>query len=231
MSVVVTRWWWIRHAPVTTDGGRVYGQNDMPADTSESAIYQGLAAALPADAVWVTSHLQRTHQTASAIAAAGHRVPRWHIEPDLAEQHFGDWQGLPREEVYGRFAQWHRFWLAPAYEAPPGGESFLQVVARVAAAIERLLKEHAGRDIVTVTHGGTIRAALAVALQLNPDTALAFSVDNCSLTRIEHIAEEVEPGVLRRGAWRVRAVNTHPAAERAGAGRQGGAALAVDKPA
>ena len=35
-----------------------------------------------------------------------------------------------------------------------------------------------------MTHGGTIRAALGVALALAPQAALAFSTDNCSLTRI-----------------------------------------------
>ena len=57
-----TRWWWIRHAPVTTDGGRVYGQRDLPADTSNARAFEGLAAAMPRRAVWVTSHLQRTDQ-------------------------------------------------------------------------------------------------------------------------------------------------------------------------
>jgi len=31
MSAAVTRWWWIRHAPVR-DGGRIYGQSDLPCD-------------------------------------------------------------------------------------------------------------------------------------------------------------------------------------------------------
>lgn len=208
---IVTRWWWIRHAPVTTDQGRVYGQEDMPADTSDAAVFAALAHALPRQAVWVASHLKRTHQTAAAIVAAGCPAVPLIFEPDLAEQHFGAWQGMPREEVYGRFADWHRFWLAPAYEAPPGGESFVQVIGRVAGTIERLLKAHSGRDLVLVAHGGTIRAALAIALRLNPDSALSFSIDNCSLTRIEHVGEQAEPG-LGRGAWRVRAVNLHPRA-------------------
>ena len=28
-GVVATRWWWVRHAPVRSDGGNIYGQKDM----------------------------------------------------------------------------------------------------------------------------------------------------------------------------------------------------------
>jgi alpha-ribazole phosphatase len=56
---------------------------------------------------------------------------------------------------------------------------------RVSAAIRRIEERYAGRDIIAVAHGGTIRAALAAALDLAPEAALAFHIDNCSLTRIE----------------------------------------------
>ena len=26
-GVVTTRWWWVRHAPVRSDGGNIYGQS------------------------------------------------------------------------------------------------------------------------------------------------------------------------------------------------------------
>src|SRR5262245_23420968 len=43
----VTRWWWIRHAPVP-DGGRIYGQSDLPCDCSDSETFAALAAEVPA---------------------------------------------------------------------------------------------------------------------------------------------------------------------------------------
>ena len=196
----VTRWWWVRHAPVP-DGGCIYGQRDLSADCSDSAAFACRAASLPAGAVWVASHLRRTHETAAAICAAGYGAAQPAIEHDLAEQHFGEWQGLPRKEVYANQSRWPGFWLAPADHAPPGGESFAQVVARVTPAIERLTASHAGRDIVAVAHGGTIRAALALALGLTPAAALAFSIDTISLTRLDHIAGP------DGAAWRVVAVN------------------------
>ena len=69
MQASQTRWWWIRHAPVP-DGGRIYGQSDLDCDCTDAEIFATLARELPRDAVWVTSNLARTHQTAAAIVAA-----------------------------------------------------------------------------------------------------------------------------------------------------------------
>ena len=210
---VVTRWWWVRHAPVTVNNGRCYGQTDVPCDCSNDAAFAGLARLLPRDAVWVTSPLQRTHMTASGIVRAGLPGPDpipgpgVIVEPDLIEQHFGEWQGVTYAELAERNGnQWPRFWLAPAHHAPPGGESFVALLARAHPAILRLSDEHAGRDIIAVTHGGTIRAALALALDLAPEATLAVSIDNLSLTRIEHF-----PGANAAHPWRVATVNQSPA--------------------
>jgi len=206
ISAALTRWWWIRHAPVP-DGGRIYGQSDLSCDCSDAAIFAGLAAELPENAVWVTSNLIRTTQTAEAILAADPRKFAG-IAPtalaELAEQHLGSWQGLNRKAFYAeRQVGTQALWFGPADERPPGGESFADLVDRVAPAIARLNLEHRGRDIVAVTHGGTIRAAIALALGLAPQGALAFSADNCSLTRLDHLSTaNGGPGL-----WRVIAVN------------------------
>jgi alpha-ribazole phosphatase len=207
----VTRWWWVRHAPVTVNNGRCYGQTDHPCDCSNTAAFAGLAVKLPKNAVWVTSPLRRTHMTAAGIVRAGlpgpEPIPGPGVleEPDLIEQHFGEWQGRTYAELAAQNDNlWPRFWLAPAHQVPPGGESFVQLMARSHPCIVRLSQEHAGREIIAVTHGGTIRAAVALALDLAPEAALAVSIDNLSVTRIEHF-----PGEAAR-RWRVTAIN-HPA--------------------
>jgi len=211
MSEIATRLWWIRHAPVD-HGGRIYGQLDPSCDCSENAIFSGLAGQLPRDAVWVTSNLRRTHETAAAIVRAGLPGPQRIPGPeaiaiaDLAEQHFGQWQGLAHENLrQSRAGDFHRFWHAPALEAAPGGESFLAVIERVSRAIRQLVESYSGRDVIAVAHGGTIRAALALALGLDPETALAFTIENCSITRIDHIEG---PGMGH--GWRVVTVNRPP---------------------
>lgn len=63
--------------------------------------------------------------------------------------------------------------------------------------MERLAADYAGQDVVAVSHGGAIRAALAHALDIGPDNALHLAVQNLSLTRIERHPR----------AWRVVTVN------------------------
>ncbi|KAB2913367.1 MAG: histidine phosphatase family protein [Hyphomicrobiaceae bacterium] len=207
-QAVSTRWWWIRHAPVP-DGGFIYGQRDLDCDCGDEEIFRALARELPRDAIWLTSNLVRTRQTAAAIlAASGERHAG--VEPapiaEFAEQHLGDWQGLERKAFYAeRKVGTHTLWFAPADERPPGGESFADLVDRVRPAIERLTAEHRGRDIIAVTHGGTIRAALAHALGLSPQAALAFAIENCSITRLDFLSPDQNTGL-----WRAVAANHRP---------------------
>jgi alpha-ribazole phosphatase len=208
-QTVVTRWWLVRHAPVVGTHGRVYGQMDVDCDVSDTASLKALAARIPDDALWFATPLSRTRRTARAlgeqIRAAGRQPPADPaIEPAFIEQSFGEWQGRTYREIgaFGQGERTHRFWLAPAVETPPGGESFAMVVARVAGALAAITARHAGRDIVLVSHGGTIRAAIAHALAIAPESALSFSIDTLSLSRIDHV-----DGPGRGHDWRVGLVN------------------------
>lgn len=225
---IATRWWWVRHAPVP-DGGRIYGQSDLDCDCTDAEIFRILARELPRNAVWATSNLVRTKQTAAAILAAAEPSRFAGVEPVIvphfAEQHLGEWQGQERKAFYAaRRVGTHTLWFAPAGERPPGGESFADLVHRVAPAIERLNREHRGKDIIAVTHGGTIRAALGTALGMSPQASLAFSVENCSLTRIDHLSADGGAGL-----WRVVAVNHRPWSRTPAAEHLGHNPVAIDK--
>lgn len=199
----VTRWWWIRHAPVPDGLDIVYGQRDLDADCSDTNAFRALAGILPGNAVLVTSDLKRATQTADAIRAAGLDMPAPLREPDLREQNFGDWQGM-RNKAFAalRDGMPPQSWRAPAFLRAPNGESFADLVSRAVPAINRLSADHAGRDIIAVAHGGTIRAALALALGLDPERALAFSVVHLGVTQLDYIT-----GLAEGEAWRVSCVN------------------------
>ena len=186
----MTRFWWLRHAPVTATG--IVGQLDLDADTADAARCTTLAAQLPADAVLVESGLKRCRQTADALRHAGLALPEAELLPALAEQSFGQWQGRTWDQVEAP-----GFWRAPATAVPPGGESFSAVVTRVGPAILSLSRRHAGRDIVVIGHAGSIRAALAIALGISSAAALQFAIQPLSLTRLTLVDE----------SWRVDLVN------------------------
>jgi broad specificity phosphatase PhoE len=202
--VIVTRWWWVRHAPVRNDGGNIYGQTDLACDTSDTEVFDAVAKILPRDAVWYASNLQRAHQTAEAIWAAGFPRPDTLIqEAAFAEQNLGQWQGMNRAAFLASQPPGSS-WFADINVPAPGGESFMDLYRRVIGAIERIMAEHAGRDVIVAGHGGTIKAALGLALGGLPDKGLAFDIDNCSVTRLDHFATE------GGGVWRLPMVNQQP---------------------
>ncbi|QND71876.1 histidine phosphatase family protein [Tardiphaga sp. 172_B4_N1_3] len=205
-GVTATRWWWVRHAPVRSDGGNIYGQKDMDCDCSDRVVFDAVGKILPRNAVWVASNLKRTHQTASAIWAAGFPKPdAMPHEADFAEQHLGDWQGMNRAAFFAsRPINVGSYWFAPIDEPSPNGESFMDLYNRVRRGIERINVEHAGKDIIAVAHGGTIKAAIGLALNDQPDRGLAFTIDNCSVTRLDHLASHGHSG------WRIPMVNQQP---------------------
>jgi alpha-ribazole phosphatase len=201
----VTRWWWVRHAVVPNPEGRCYGQSDMDCDVSDEALFRHQAALLPRSAVWVTSGLLRAIKTAETLRAHGADYREPEREPRFNEQHFGEWQGLTYADIAANHGDNHLFWLGPPTNRPPGGESFVDLMQRAGTAILELNERHKGRDIVAVTHGGTIRAALALAMGLGADAAVRFEAENVSLTLIEHY-EQADPD----HAWRIVFTNLLP---------------------
>ena len=202
----VTRWWWVRHAPVLDMDGKLYGASDVPCDTKNLKAFKKLAKELPADALWITTHLQRTHQTAEAIREAGLKFSLPIIERLLGEQDFGAWQGLSWSEMEKLNPDlYSSFWENPARNRPPKGESFEDQIQRVANVINRVTHKNSGKTIVAIAHGGTIRAAITHALGLSPETGMSFVTDNLSMTCLEH----VEGGLLKgKGElWRIVCIN------------------------
>ena len=201
-----TRFWLIRHALVEENArAMLYGVMDVAlCETTlieQAPMYRALAERLPRPARWVVTPLSRTQRTAGAIFNAGYPRMDPRVEPDLIEQSLGEWQGLPHAELPDKLSNpAHAFWPLAGDEKPPGGESMLEVVARAGKALERLAEAHEGEDVVIVSHGGTIRAAVAHALGVAPDNALHLSIQNLSLTRLER----------HPAGWRVVCVNELP---------------------
>ena len=181
------RLWLIRHAPVAGSSGVIH-DSDAAADTSDEVAFAALRARLPAGATQFASPSLRTLQTAAALGL------RPTGEPNFREQNFGDWTGRRHDDLARELgAAYHDFWRAPANSRPPGGESFADQIIRVRAGLASL---PAG-DVVLVVHSGTVRAALAIALEIDPEPALRFVIDPLSLTRIDRLTS----------GWRVICVN------------------------
>jgi broad specificity phosphatase PhoE len=128
-----------------------------------------------------TSPLLRAVQTAS-IVAAPHGLSPLPLEA-LTECDVGRWEGLDWQTVRYLDAEGHqRFHSNPALWGYPGGESFGDVHARVAPAVEDLFVHHAGESILVVAHHIVNRTYLAGLLGLGPDQARQVVLDNCGIS-------------------------------------------------
>jgi alpha-ribazole phosphatase len=182
-----TNLWLIRHAPVDGPRGVIHGP-DAPADVGDAAAFAALKARLPANALAVCSPARRTWETAIVLGLDPVK------QACFREQDFGAWTGRRHNDLVAELGDAYReFWKSPASNRPPGGESFVDQISRATAGLAQL---PAG-DVVLVVHSGTIRAVLAIALDLKPDGALRFVIDPLSLTRIDRLTS----------GWRVVAVN------------------------
>lgn len=101
----------------------------------------------------VSSDLPRALQTAQAIAQAAGGLDV-QTTPLLHERNFGDFRGRP----HASFA----FDPIEMLDAPPGGESMADFLARVERARQWVLQAHArlGGPLAVVSHGLVIRAWL-----------------------------------------------------------------------
>src|SRR6056297_2814566 len=166
----------IRHAP-TTPPGRLYGRTDADAALPDPAALDALRAAAGPVARLVTSPARRCGQTAAALwpdAQASSDARLW-------EQDFGAFDGAPLADLPDLGPLPRTALAAHRWER---GESFDDMAARIGPAL-RDWAEVARRagPVAIVAHAGTVRAALALALD-GTAPALAFAVAPLSLTRL-----------------------------------------------
>lgn len=140
-----------------------------------------IADAYP-DALLVSSDLQRCRETVAPVAAALDAEPDY--EPALRERHFGAWTGRLGTEVAAEDrARWLRWRDGEDVIAEVGGEDSTTLVARVVAAVRRLLIAADGRPLVCVTHGGPTWHGTAALIGVR-DGVLG-GVANGSITEVE----------------------------------------------
>lgn len=136
---------------------------------------------LKADVLFA-SVLRRAVETAEIIAPAigADDVVE---DCDLCELHPGEADGLPWPEAIERFGHID-FSADPTRAWAPGGESWVEFVARVGNRLDRLVREHEGQTVVVACHGGVVDASLLTLLGMDRGSFPKFSLytTNTSLT-------------------------------------------------
>lgn len=172
----MSRVWLVRHGPTHAKG--MVGWTDLAADLSDKAALARLNAHLPGVPV-VSSDLARAISTADALENRA-RLPH---DPDWRELHFGAWEMRTYAEIEAESPdQIRAFWETPGQVRAPDGESWDELSARIAAALDRL---RALPEVIVVAHFGAIVAAIQLAGRLTTTEAFSHKIDNLSVTCLE----------------------------------------------
>ena len=142
----------------------------------------------------VASPLERTTQTAQALAAAGgtrrHPRPEVTFDDRLLECDYGDWTNRPLAEL-AKEPMWKTVQAHPSAAVFPGGETLAAVQCRAVDAIRDLDRRVAadfGPNAIwaAVSHGDVIKAILADALGMHLDQFQRIVVDTCSVSVVRY---------------------------------------------
>lgn len=181
-----TRLLLVRHgATGHTAGGRCPGRADVPLTDGGAAQASRIATRIAAGfrpVAVATSPLRRCRQTAEAIATACGSAAT--VEPDLVGCDFGAWDGRTLAEAAGGWPIEHADRLATAV-APPGGESFDAVAARVARFVERVRVTWPGADVVVVSHVSPLKLLIRAALGAGVEALHRLVLDPGGLSIVE----------------------------------------------
>jgi len=135
----------------------------------------------PRIAAVYASPLERTQETATPIAeAVGQPVQ---VDAGLLELDVGDWTGLELAAA-AKKPEWKLVQRYPSGFRFPGGESFVEMQARIVDTLARYRADHPGEIVVAVSHADPIRAAVAHAMGTHLDLFQRVLVSPCSLTAI-----------------------------------------------
>ncbi|GIV56588.1 MAG: 2,3-bisphosphoglycerate-dependent phosphoglycerate mutase [Candidatus Kapaibacterium sp.] len=134
---------------------------------------------IPIDIVFTSALRRAIHTAELALEAAGKPSIPIIKNAALNERHYGDLQGLNKDEVarqYGeqQFKLWRRSYDVP----PPNGESLKMTQERVLPYYEKeilpLLQQ--GKNVLVVAHGNSLRALVMALEQLTPEQIVETNI-------------------------------------------------------
>jgi probable phosphoglycerate mutase len=177
----------VRHGETEWNAGkRIQGQIDIPLSALGHAQARATGNALLGEgfAAIYSSDLVRTRQTAEATAHLAHLPLQ--LDTGLRERHYGIFQGLTYAEAALRHpAEYARHKARDPRFVPEGGESLLDLAARIGSACEAIVRRHAGQAAALFTHGGVLDILYRQAAGQPLTTARDFAIPNCAINWFE----------------------------------------------
>jgi broad specificity phosphatase PhoE len=199
-----TRLLLIRHAEVEARYQGVFGGRiDMelsPRGHEQAAALAKYLHSRPLSAIYA-SPMKRVQQTLAPLLVNG--TPKPIILQDLREVDFGDWTGLPWEEVHAKFGISAFAWLEQLEcDGIANAESAETLQERVEPCLRQILADHSGQQVAVVCHGGIIRMLLGILLRWPLARMVAFEIEYASLTQVVVHPHKAELQLLNFTPWR-----------------------------
>jgi probable phosphoglycerate mutase len=105
------------------------------------------------------SPMKRTVATAKPICDAIGITAQ--LRDGLKEIRYGEWEGKTNEYVQEHYKDDYLRWLAePAWNAPTGGETAVQIANRAMPVVYEIQEKHTDGNVLIVSHKATIRIIL-----------------------------------------------------------------------
>lgn len=127
-----------------------------------------------------SSDLKRAQKTlATAMEASGHAPLSPVYNKALNERMYGDLQGLDKSETAKKYGDEQvKIWRRSYDIAPPNGESLKDTAARVLPYFESEIapKLKAGKNVIVVAHGNSLRALIMHLEKMTPQQILEFEI-------------------------------------------------------
>jgi probable phosphoglycerate mutase len=187
---MTTRFIVVRHGETQWNvASRIQGQGDSPPTATGLAQADAIADRLASERfdVLVASDLGRAMQTAGAIARrCGHAIVP---DPRLRERSFGAGEGMTYTEIDRAWPDvFTRSRETDPDAAVPGGETRRQFHERVRDAFAALAREHEGKRVAVVAHGGVLAALYRLIHDIPVGKPHAVPIANASYNAVAFAA-------------------------------------------
>jgi broad specificity phosphatase PhoE len=166
----------VRHGRTEANAsGLLQGRLDLPLDGVGRAQVAAMYTKVGTPDRVISSPLLRARQTAEVFGVPVEIDERWE------ELHYGEYEGRAMSDI-GEDT-WSK-WRHDDYFAPPGGESLIELGARVRDACEGLMADARDHTVVVATHVSPIKAAVAWALAAPLNISWRCHLDQAAICRI-----------------------------------------------
>jgi broad specificity phosphatase PhoE len=174
--------WLARHGEAYNPNNILYARLPRvrltPEGRRQAQALAGVLAPRPLEAIY-SSPLLRARRTADAILGAHTELGRYRIDADLLEVRTG-WQGEPNAAL--EQIDWDLY----AHPRQPDDDTLQAIRDRMQRWLRRMLRRHAGHEVVGVSHGDPILILVGTLMGLPLDPRRIFP------------RPYIEPGVLYR---------------------------------